>query len=59
MLIFERRYDGIQTASIDKTLKAVEKAGGKIVTPKHTTGLCGKAKKIICWFKKGDMYALR
>jgi predicted enzyme related to lactoylglutathione lyase len=32
---------GVQTDSIDKTLKAIEKAGGKIVTPKHAIGECG------------------
>jgi predicted enzyme related to lactoylglutathione lyase len=29
---------GVQTGSIDKTLKAREKAGGKIITPKHSIG---------------------
>ena len=26
---------GVQTGSIDKTVKAIEKAGGKVITPKH------------------------
>ena len=32
---------GVETDSIDNTLKAVEKAGGKVVTPKHPIGECG------------------
>ena len=32
---------GVQTGSIDKTLKAIEKAGGKITTPKHSIGEWG------------------
>ena len=32
---------GVQTASIDKTLTAIEKAGGKVVTPKHSIGEWG------------------
>lgn len=31
----------VQTASIDKTLKAIEEAGGKVVTPKHAVGEWG------------------
>lgn len=27
---------GVETDSIDNTLKAIEKAGGKVVTPKHS-----------------------
>ena len=26
---------GVETESIDETIKAIEKAGGKVVTPKH------------------------
>ena len=29
---------GVETADIDKTLAAIEKAGGKVVTPKHSLG---------------------
>lgn len=29
---------GVETDSIDQTLKAIEKAGGKVVTPKHSLG---------------------
>ncbi|MFZ5861759.1 MAG: VOC family protein [Nitrospirota bacterium] len=32
---------GVQTASIDRTLNAIEKAGGKVVTPKHAIGEWG------------------
>jgi uncharacterized protein len=32
---------GVQTGSIDKTLKAIEKAGGKVITPKHSIGEWG------------------
>lgn len=32
---------GVETDSIDNTLKAVETAGGKVVTPKHSLGECG------------------
>lgn len=32
---------GVETESIDRTLKAIEKAGGKVVTPKHTIGEWG------------------
>ena len=32
---------GVQTGSIDKTLKAIEKAGGKVMTPKHSIGEWG------------------
>ena len=32
---------GVQTDSIDKSLKAIEKAGGKVVTPKHSIGEWG------------------
>ncbi|MDC4225350.1 MAG: hypothetical protein MPW15_14205 [Candidatus Manganitrophus sp.] len=32
---------GVETGSIDETLKAIEKAGGKVVTPKHATGEWG------------------
>ena len=32
---------GVQTASIDRTLTAIEKAGGKVVTPKHSIGEWG------------------
>ena len=32
---------GAETDSIDKTLKAVETAGGKVVTPKHPIGEWG------------------
>lgn len=31
----------VQTESIDKTIKAIEKAGGKIITPKHDIGEWG------------------
>lgn len=32
---------GVQTDSIDHTLQAIEKAGGKVVTPKHSIGEWG------------------
>jgi len=32
---------GVETDSIDDTLKAIEKAGGKVVTPKHAIGEWG------------------
>jgi uncharacterized protein len=32
---------GVQTGSIDKTLKAVKKAGGKVITAKHSIGEWG------------------
>jgi predicted enzyme related to lactoylglutathione lyase len=32
---------GVETGSIDESLKAVEKAGGKVVTPKHAIGEWG------------------
>ncbi|GKS59580.1 hypothetical protein YTPLAS18_31070 [Nitrospira sp.] len=32
---------GAETDSIDNTLKAIEKAGGKVVTPKHSIGEWG------------------
>jgi predicted enzyme related to lactoylglutathione lyase len=32
---------GVETESIDRTLKAIEKAGGKVVTPKHAIGEWG------------------
>ena len=32
---------GVETGSIDKTLKAIEKAGGKVVTLKHSIGEWG------------------
>lgn len=32
---------GVETGSIDRTLKAIEKAGGKVVTPKHAIGEWG------------------
>ena len=32
---------GIETDSIDITLKAIETGGGKVVTPKHSVGECG------------------
>jgi predicted enzyme related to lactoylglutathione lyase len=32
---------GVETGSIDKTLKAIEKAGGKLITPKHSIGEWG------------------
>jgi uncharacterized protein len=32
---------GVETASIDESLKSIEKAGGKIVTPKHSIGEWG------------------
>jgi predicted enzyme related to lactoylglutathione lyase len=31
----------VQTGSIDKTLQAIEKAGGKVITPKHSIGEWG------------------
>jgi predicted enzyme related to lactoylglutathione lyase len=31
----------VQTESIDKTLKAIETGGGKVVTPRHSIGECG------------------
>lgn len=32
---------GVQTGSIAKTLKAIEKAGGEVITPKHSIGEWG------------------
>jgi predicted enzyme related to lactoylglutathione lyase len=32
---------GVQTSSIDKTLTAIVKAGGKVITPKHSIGEWG------------------
>ena len=32
---------GVEAGSIDETLKAIEKAGGKVVTPKHGIGEWG------------------
>lgn len=32
---------GVETDSIDNTLKTIEKAGGKVVTPKHPIGEWG------------------
>ena len=32
---------GVQTGSIDNTLMAIEKAGGKVITPKHSIGEWG------------------
>ena len=32
---------GVETVSIDESLKAIEKAGGKVVTPKHSIGEWG------------------
>lgn len=32
---------GVETGSIDESLKAIEKAGGKVVTPKHSIGEWG------------------
>jgi predicted enzyme related to lactoylglutathione lyase len=32
---------GVETESIDDTLKAIERAGGKVVTPKHAIGEWG------------------
>jgi len=32
---------GVQTESIDKTLKVIERAGGKVVTTKHAIGEWG------------------
>lgn len=32
---------GVETGSIDQTLKAVEGAGGKVITPKHAIGEWG------------------
>ena len=32
---------GVETGSIDTTLKAIEQAGGKVVTPKHSIGEWG------------------
>jgi predicted enzyme related to lactoylglutathione lyase len=32
---------GVETESIDKTLQAIEKAGGTVVTPKHEIGEWG------------------
>jgi predicted enzyme related to lactoylglutathione lyase len=31
----------VQTASIEKTLNEIEKAGGKVITPKHSIGEWG------------------
>ena len=32
---------GVETSSIDETLKAIEKAGGRVVTQKHSIGEWG------------------
>jgi predicted enzyme related to lactoylglutathione lyase len=32
---------GVETESIDRTLQTIEKAGGKVVTPKHSIGEWG------------------
>ncbi|OQW31215.1 MAG: hypothetical protein A4E19_20520 [Nitrospira sp. SG-bin1] len=32
---------GVETESIDQTIRAIEKAGGKVVTPKHGMGEWG------------------
>ena len=32
---------GVETWSIDKTLSAIERAGGKVITPKHSIGEWG------------------
>ena len=32
---------GVETGSIDESLNAIEKAGGKVVTPKHSIGEWG------------------
>lgn len=32
---------GVETESIDQTVRAIEKAGGKVVTPKHAIGEWG------------------
>ena len=32
---------GVETASIDRTLKAIQGAGGKVITPKHSIGEWG------------------
>ncbi len=32
---------GVQTGSIDKTVQAIEQAGGKVITPKHSIGEWG------------------
>ncbi len=32
---------GVETESIDHTVRAIEKAGGKVVTPKHAIGEWG------------------
>jgi uncharacterized protein len=32
---------GVETSSIDTTLTAIEKAGGKVITPKHSIGEWG------------------
>jgi len=32
---------GVQTGSIDKTLKAIERAGGRVITSKHSMGEWG------------------
>jgi predicted enzyme related to lactoylglutathione lyase len=32
---------GVETASIDKTLKAIAQAGGRVITPKHSIGEWG------------------
>jgi predicted enzyme related to lactoylglutathione lyase len=32
---------GVETGSIDESLKAIEKAGGRVVTPKHPIGEWG------------------
>ncbi|MDR4469010.1 MAG: hypothetical protein MRJ68_12070 [Nitrospira sp.] len=31
----------VETESIDKTLKAIEAGGGKVITPKHSVDECG------------------
>jgi hypothetical protein len=32
---------GVQTDSVDRTLQAIETAGGKVITPKHSIGEWG------------------
>lgn len=32
---------GVETGDIDRTLAAIEKAGGKVITPKHSIGEWG------------------
>lgn len=34
----DRPSVGVETDSMDQTLKAIENAGGKVVTPKHSLG---------------------